>query len=320
MNVMNDESLVMIFEKPSLYFFPYYRDRIYAPFCSQHKGMWYLVYKALYLAGSPLCSVFWGKWKQKVKKARMAVIFDYGYQKGMETFIKKINPACEVYLFCWNKIDKAHCNYKNFRFPDHIFSTDMEDCRTFGFKYNHMFYPKVRRQPVEESRRLFFVGADKGRMDYLSTIGRLMENCDVECDIRVLKDKKGKKNFSETGVTVIEKPVKYSEYLKELKKSGILLEIVQKGQRAITMRTLEAIFFSKKLITNNTDIVKYDFYCENNILVLPESLSDVTCGDICSFLEKPFLPYSEKVKEAYGFEHWKNGFLQVDSYSWEEVL
>lgn len=305
---MKDESVVIIFEKPSLYFFPHYRDIVCAPFCSERKGIWYLVYKALYLTGNPLCQVFWGKWKQKVKKAKMAVIFDYGYQKGMETYIKKVNPDCQVYLFCWNKVDKAHCGYQSFRFPEHIFSTDPEDCRRFGFRYNHMFYPRVTKQPMGERNRLFFVGADKGRADYLSAVGRLMKKSGVVCDIRILRDKKNGKKPSDADVTVLEHPIKYAEYLRNLKKSGILLEVVQTGQTALTMRTMEAMFFSKKLITNNQEIVTYDFYHENNILVLPSNLENVTEEELHCFLEKPFLSYPEEILGAYSFEHWKNGF------------
>ncbi len=320
MSARKDESIVMIYEKPSLYFFPYYKDRVFAPFCSERKGLWYLAYKALYLVGSPLCAVFWGKWKQKIKKAEMVVIFDYGYQTGMETYIKKINPDCEVYLFCWNKIDKVHCNYKNFQFKDHIYSTDPRDCKTYGFKYNHIFYPKVGRQPAGERNRLFFVGTGKGREEYLSAIGSLMKSSGAICDIRILKGKKNKTDLSESNLTIIERPMGYSEYLKEMKKSGILLEIIQEGQSAITMRTLEAVFFSKKLITNNPDIVKYDFYCENNIFLLPRDISSVTCEDIREFLGKPFLPYPEEVIEAHSYEHWKKGFSRDSLKQGEEAL
>ena len=107
---------------------------------------------------------------------------------------------------------------------------------------------------------------------------------------------------------------------KEMKKSGILLEIIQEGQSAITMRTLEAVFFSKKLITNNPDIVKYDFYCENNIFLLPRDISSVTCEDIREFLEKPFLPYPEEIIEAHSYEHWKKGFSRDSLKQGEEAL
>lgn len=309
-SAMNSDSVVIIFAKPSLYFFPQYNDLVYSTFSSMYKGVWRLVYRALILVGCPLCRVFWGEWKEKVKAAKKVVVFDYGYEKGMETYIKKVNPACQVYLFCWNKVDRVHSGYKNFRFPEKIFSTDPGDCRMYGFRYNHMFYPGVEKQPEGESNRLFFVGADKGRADYLSTIAGFMKNCGVVCDIRILRNKKRGENPSKADVTFMSRPMAYSEYLENLKRSGILLEIVQPGQTAISMRTVEAMFFSKKLITNNPEIVNYDFYCENNIFLLPPNPEDLTSEKIQDFLKKPFVPYPKEILDAYSFEHWLNGFCR----------
>lgn len=307
---MPDDALVMIFADPSLYFFPQYKDLVYAPFGSKYKGVWRLIYRALNLVGCPLYRVFWGEWKEKVKSAKMAVIFDYGYEKGMETYIKKVNPTCQVYLFCWNKVDRVHSGYKRFRFSENVFSTDPEDCRKYGFRYNHMFYPIVEKQSAGESNRLFFVGADKGRANALATIGSFMKSCGVDCDIRILRDKKGEKEPLTGDVTVMNRPMAYPEYLENVKRSGLLLEIVQPGQTALSMRTVEAMFFSKKLITDNSEIVNYDFYCKNNILVLPHNLENVTGEEMHEFLAKPFLPYPKEILDAYSFEHWKKGFCE----------
>ncbi len=307
---MSDDSLVMIFAEPSLYFFPQIKGLVYSPFCPRYKGVWRFIYRALNLAGCPLCRLFWGEWKEKVKTVKMAVIFDFGYEKGMEIYIKKVNPACQVYLFCWNKVDRAHSGYKDFRFPENIFSTDPGDCRRYGFRYNHMFYPSVENQPAGESNRLFFVGADKGRADDLAVIGRLLKNCGVVCDIRILRDKKTEEKPLEENVTVINHPIAYPEYLENAKRSGILLEMMQPGQTALSMRTVEAMFFSKKLITNNPEIVNCDFYSENNIFLLPKNLGTLTGEEIHAFLEKPFVPYPKEILDAYGFEHWKKGFCE----------
>ncbi len=307
---MPDDALVMIFAEPSLYFFPQYKGLVYAPFGSRYKGAWRFIYRALNLVGCPLYRLFWGEWKEKIKTAKMVVLFDYGYEKGMETYIKKVNPACQVYLFCWNKVDRAHSGYKKFRLPENIFSTDLEDCRKLGFRYNHMLYPAVEKQPAGESNRLFFVGTDKGRANALANIGSFMKSCGIVCDIRILRDKKREKEPPTGDVTVMNRPMAYPEYLENVKRSGILLEIVQPGQTAISMRTVEAMFFSRKLITNNPEIVNYDFYCENNIFLLPQNLETLTSEKMRAFLEKPFVPYPKEILDNYSFEHWKKGFCE----------
>lgn len=51
------------------------------------------------------------------------------------------------------------------------------------------------------------------------------------------------------------------------KKSTCILDAPQAGQTGLTMRTLEALGARRKLVTTNSDIRKYDFYREENILV-----------------------------------------------------
>ncbi len=301
---------IMIFQQPELYFFPQFKDIVFSPFGIPEKSFCYLIYKALYILHSPLCSIFWGDWKKHIKEAEQVIIFDYGYQKGMEQYIKKINPSCQVYLFIWNIIDKKHKNHKLFTDKNAIYSTDRECCRKYHLKYNHMFYTRRYYQTysAKYQNRLFFLGADKGRAPYLAVLKQKLEQSGLTCDIRVVvKSNHSFRDPSLAGI-VTKNSLSYEEYCNKIQHSGVLLDVNQKGQRALTMRVMEAIYFSKKLITNNKDIVHYPFYHENNIYLLPEKLSRVSVKEIQDFIERPFLPYSEEILSYYDFEHWKDHF------------
>lgn len=305
---------ILIFQKPELYFFPSLKDIVFSPFGIPEKSFRYLIYKALYILHVPFCSVFWGDWKKHIKEAKQVIIFDYGYQAGMETYIKKINPSCQVFLFIWNIIDKNHQNYKLFTDKNAIYSTDRGCCKKYHFKYNHMFYTRSLYHPysAKYQNRLFFIGTDKGRAGYLSNLKRKLEKSGLTCDIRVVvTSDKYFDNPSLAGL-VTKASLSYEEYCREIEHSGVLLDINQRGQRALTMRVMEAIYFSKKLITNNEDIVHYPFYNENNVYLLPKKLSQISVSEIKDFLERPFLPYPEEVLSYYDFEHWKRQFLTPD--------
>lgn len=301
---------ILIFQRPELYFFPYLKDIVFPPFGIPEKSLRYLIYKALHTVHSPLCHIFWGDWKKHIKGARQVIIFDYGYQAGMETYIKKINPSCQVYLFCWNTIDKNHNNYKLFTDKNAIFSTDINCCQKYHFQYNHMFYIREYYHPysAKYQNRLFFLGADKGRAKYLAALKKELEKNGLDCDIRVvISSGRCPRDPSLAGI-VTRTSLSYSEYCKKIQHSGILLDVNQKGQRALTMRVMETIYFSKKLITNNKDIVHYPFYNENNIYLLPKKASKISAESIQRFLERPFLPYPEEILSDFDFEHWKQQF------------
>lgn len=301
---------ILIFQRPDLYFFPDLKDIVFPPFGIPEKSLRYLVYKALYTVHSPFCHIFWGDWKKHIKEASQVIIFDYGYQAGMETYIKKINPSCHVFLFCWNMVDKKHNNHKLFTNKNAIYSTDIDNCKKYHFQYNHMFYTRKYYHPysAKYQNRLFFLGTDKGRAGYLSALKNKLEKSGLDCDIHiVITSGKYSRNPSLAGI-ITKTPLPYGEYCKKIQHSGILLDINQKGQKALTMRVMEAIYFSKKLITNNEDIVHYSFYNENNIYLLPKKASKISAESIRAFLERPFVPYPEEILSYYDFEHWKQQF------------
>jgi len=302
---------ILIFQKPDLYFFPFYKDITFSPFGIPERSFRYLIYKALYILHIPYCSLFWGEWKNHIKDAKQVIIFDYGYQAGMETYIHKINPNCRVYLFFWNIITKERKNHLLFTDKASIYSTDKGCCQTYGFQYNHIFYPKEFYQPYspQHQNKIFFIGHDKGRAAYIQKLYSFFQNCGLTCDIHILSDSKNKIYRAALSDILTDKNLSYFEYCKSMKHCGILLDINQKGQTALTMRVLESIYFSKKLITNNKDIVNYDFYNENNIFFLPDKITRTTADKLKSFLKKPFLPYSKEILDLYDFEHWKKQFI-----------
>lgn len=313
MSTDRDKDTIMIFQKPELYFFPHFQDIVFPPFRISEKSIQYLLYKILYILHIPYCSVFWGEWKNHLKSASRVIIFDYGYQAGMETYIHKINPSCQVFLFFWNTITKKQKNHKLFTDKNAIYSTDKACCEKYLLKYNHIFYTRDYYHPRSEEykNRLFFLGTDKGRAPFLHALKPLLEESGLICDIRVIV-RSGKPSYKKSLSDILTRTsLNYEEYCRELEHCGILLDVNQAGQTAITMRVLEAIYFSKKLITTNQDIIHYDFYNENNICLLPEHLSEISPESIRSFLEKPFLPYSEEILEHYDFEHWKKQFSRT---------
>lgn len=306
---MQPSNIILIFEKPESYFFPHYSGKVFAPFGVPQPSFRYLTYKIMHLLHLPCCSLFWGQWKTQIKAAEGVIIFDYGYQRGMERYIRRINPDCQVYLFFWNRVNQYNRKHLHFSNSDAIFSTDPTDCKQYKLKYNHIFYPREFYTPYVPSGqdKLFFLGVDKGRAPFIASLKPILQASGLICDIRILSsvtDSDYRKRFQDI---LTDKGLSYGEYLTQLKSCGVLLDINQEGQSALTMRVMEAIYHSKKLITNNRHILTYDFYEPDNIFVLPrEGLP--AAEEIRSFLNTPFKPYSDHILSSYSFEHWASQF------------
>ena len=306
---------ILIYEKPDAYFFPNYAGNVFAPFGVPQPGLRYLLYKVMHLLHLPCCSLFWGQWKSAVKSAKRVILFDYGYQRGMEDYIRRVNPGCQVFLFFWNKINRYNIRHLHFKDKNAIYSTDPEDCCQYGLQYHHIFYPMDFHTPAIPSpgrNRLFFLGADKGRAPYIASLKQLLEKSGLVCDIRILVPAGDSGSRKRYGDIITDKRLSYHEYLAQVKSCDVLLDVNQTGQAALTMRVMEALCFSKKLITNNPHILRCDFYDPCNILVLSENGLPAP-EEIGRFLQVPYRPCTASVLERYSLEHWLAGFTKQAS-------
>ena len=62
-------------------------------------------------------------------------------------------------------------------------------------------------------------------------------------------------------------PIDYKNKLLEAKKAFCLIDLKLESHNGLSFRFYESLYFQKKLITNNKDVVNYDFYNSNNILI-----------------------------------------------------
>lgn len=79
-----------------------------------------------------------------------------------------------------------------------------------------------------------------------------------------------------------------------------VLDIEIKTQTGLTMRTMDILGLKKKLLTTNPDIVHYDFYNPNNILLLDRE--NVSLNQ--DFLNQPYIELSKDIYEKYSMKSW----------------
>lgn len=96
------------------------------------------------------------------------------------------------------------------------------------------------------------------------------------------------------------KSLKLDEILNLFKESEIIVDVQGPLQSGLTMRTVETVGARRKLITTNPDIRNYDFYDENNILIVDRD--NVVIPD--SFIHSPFKPLPEDIYNKYSLTSW----------------
>ena len=238
-----------------------------------------------------IIGLFLGKWKHELERYDVIIMFDNGYCKTLAKYIRRRNPKCRIILWFWNVIFEENEKYLSDGVVDEVWSYSWHDCEKYHLKHNTQFYSidkTVRKNDLRWD--LVFLGMDKGRGDYLKMIGEDMRDVGVKAKIVMPKNK--------------EEYMKYDEYLDMVSKSKGILDAVNADNSGLTLRCMEALFFGKKLVTNNLDITGCDFYNSENVFILGKD--DI--NGLKSFIDSPFKKVSKGIIEYYDFNNWLRRF------------
>lgn len=152
---------------------------------------------------------------------------------------------------------------------------------------------------------IYFVGQDKNRARIILPLSKLLKSQGISYKFQIQPDKHTKKIPLEFSESFIKENIPYSDVLKNIESCRCLLEILQEGQSGISMRTLEALFFRKKIITNNKAIIEMPFYNKHNIYVLGQDEQEWSIKEFldCKMVEIP----KERINN-YEINNWVEQF------------
>ena len=178
---------------------------------------------------------------------------------------------------------------------------DPSDAKTYGMLYTEQYYrfpeavnnKKAMTETGTEATSkydFFFCGVSKDRSQRITDLRQMLERKGFRClfiEVREASER-----------------ISYEKYLEYLSESRCVVDLMQEGQTGITRRPVEALFWNKKLLTENKYIAGYDFYDEANILIL----SPDTADEIEQFMSKPLKEVPTEIKSHYDINHWLGDF------------
>jgi hypothetical protein len=164
--------------------------------------------------------------------------------------------------------------------------------------YNTTYYFKDLQLPKSKKEKVdvFFCGLSKGRNSFLFTIQNRVEKMQLVPYFHIVDE--------QLPIEEQKPRLSYQENLEYISSCKAVLDILQEGQDGMTLRVMEALFFQKKLITNQLSLVKADFYHPNNIFIIGKD----NWNNLKSFMSTPIVPISEEIKYKYDFFSWVERF------------
>ncbi|EDP57154.1 hypothetical protein [Vibrio sp. AND4] len=185
-----------------------------------------------------------------------------------------------------------------------VYSFDPKDCEDYGFEVMKQFIPcaeKIQEYCSDKYKvDFFFLGLDKGRGVYLNSLEKKLNDFGFTTKFLVKSPPIGFFQKIDKWIKGVPKykMLTYQDNLNNVSECRCIVELVQEGQSGITLRTLEAMFFKKKLITNNKEILGSEVFVSNNILYV-ESLDEIEEDSIRNFINSPYENYPSSTLKKY---------------------
>jgi len=269
----------------------------------------------------PFKEIWYENWKQAIKDYDVIIIFDVLRGRDVIKYIHNVNPTARIIIYYINKFRQgARNDPDNFKdLPCELWSFDKNDCERVKMNYNHFCYndslcDEENRKSFYNKENIgqdlcdaFFIGVDKNRLGKLVELKALLEKYQYKTNIILRKAKNvSYKNLTvEESSILTERDIKYKDIIKFIHQSKCIIEIQDTNQNGLTLRPMEAMFFKKKLITDNLDVLNYNFYKKENIFILGYDKEE----RLENFLLNQYEPVDDAIIQQYTWEAWLDRFF-----------
>ena len=247
----------------------------------------------------------------------------FAFTPSMIGRIKELNPQARFVMYQWDSEKNLPYSTGIHQYIDQLYTFDLNDCEKMDkYKFLPLFYTRtyeeIGKKKIEQyDYDCSYVGtAHPQKYRDINSISNTVKDIMpkqfiyhyMPSKLKYLYHKLFAPEFKRAKLDDF-KMTKLStnEVMKIFEKSKCILDAPQAGQTGLTIRTIECLGAKRKLITTNKDIVKYDFYNENNILIF-DGLIDKNA----SFFTSNYQDIDKKIYEKYSLREWLFYMLRGD--------
>lgn len=225
---------------------------------------------------------------------------------------RKVFPGATMVLYLDDSVANMVGVNKTFHCYDRVLTFDRVDSMKYDMNFRPLFFSDsfkyLKEKNLSKKYNICFVGTCHS--DRLAIISKVIKNypnynyffyCYLQSWFMyyyyAFKDveyrKKTKKFFKYEQISM-------DQVAQAMAHSDAVLDIQHPKQTGLTMRTIETLGLGKKIITTNSDIKKYDFYNEHNVLVVDRENPIIPEN----FTEGDYEPLSEELYYKYSINGW----------------
>ena len=223
----------------------------------------------------------------------------------------KRRPSRIIY-WTWNKVDDSRFSFSKLKVLigkrlAESWTFDDGDAERYHLKLNPQYFEWGGDTLSEKNETdLCFVGFDKGRYGKLKELKKYCRENGFSYLFRLIRD--GSSIYDDSDIDLFsDGMINYTQLLSFEQRSRAIVDLVREGQTGYTLRSIEAVAFDKKIITNNVHNKDSQFYSPEAVYILGEDKRVLK-----DFLLLPFSGYPEPVKKYYNIANWLKRFDDVE--------
>lgn len=217
-------------------------------------------------------------------------------------FLRKNTFRMTCFLF--DGIENFKNQKKTLSFFDTIYSYDKKDVEKYNFEFltNYIYDDEIETKEI--TNLAFNISSFDDRFTFLEKLTHYLSKKGISFRFIIKKDK----IFDHKNIEISNKYLSIGEVKNIIASSLVLVDIQKQNQYGLSFRVFEALGYKKKLITNNQDIVTYDFYNKNNIFVITEENYQVPLD----FFQTDYVEIDMEILNKYKIENWIYKVFKID--------
>ena len=215
-------------------------------------------------------------------------------------------------MYQWDSLARVPNAVRFFQYFDKIFSFDRIDClNDKRLNFRPLFF-RESNEKINYSKKydMAFIGwLNAERLPIIERVNQWSKSNKLKSFFYLSTGLKTYlinviKNKSEF---IYFRKISYKRVCEISSITNVILDFPHPQQSGLTMRTIEAVGMKKKLITTNRDILNYDFFNKNNILIINDGLDGLSK----SFFDFPCVDISEMIIEKYKLSSWVHEVFSI---------
>ncbi|OUP58045.1 hypothetical protein B5F14_08285 [Faecalitalea cylindroides] len=225
------------------------------------------------------------------------IVFDSRMSTDFLEWIMINKPLAKLVFWYWNPIRKT-IPLEDIPQRYDVWSYSMYESNKYNIKFHEQFFLKSDyKKSIKNDNSVFFIGKDKGRLQDIIKIEKYLDKHKIITNFIYIANRRTLVNRDNR---VRNKSIPYDRVQKFCSECDTIFDYCADNKDGLSLRPLEALYYHKKIITNNLSILKASFYDPNWIFVIGyDSLENIV--DFCN---KNYDNIDFKTVDNYSFEQW----------------